>query len=131
MQLVEQGKIDLDDPVVDYLPYFELADDRYGTITIRELLTHTSGLPDVEDFGYDNPAYDVEALDRYVRSLTDTSLIAAPGEGFSYSDMGFDILGDVVATVSGQPFEEYVQENIFDPLGMENTTFLPDETYPG
>ncbi len=127
MQLVEQGKIDLDDAVVDYLPYFELADDGYETITIRQLLTHTSGLPDVEDFGYENPAYDVEALDRYVRSLIDTSLIGAPGEGFNYSDMGFDILGDVIAQVSGQPFEEYVEENIFAPLGMKNTTFSTED----
>ena len=55
MQLVEKGKVDLDAPVVRYLPYFRLADDRYRTITVRQMVTHSSGMPDVADYEWDQP----------------------------------------------------------------------------
>src|SRR5215468_5420859 len=58
MQLVEVGKINLDTPVVQYVPYFRVADDRYQTITVRQMVTHTSGMPDVEDYEWDKPQYD-------------------------------------------------------------------------
>lgn len=128
VQLAEQGKIDLDATVSTYLPYFQLADERYTEITIRQMLSHTSGMPDEDDYEWDNPVYDDGAAERYVRSLTDITLLAPPGEQFSYSSMAFDVLGDVIAKASGQSFEEYVQEHIFMPLGMEHTTFLMPET---
>ena len=68
MQLWEQGKIDLDAPVVTYLPYFRLADDRYKQITVRQMLSHISGMPDVQDYEWNKPQYDDGALERYVRS---------------------------------------------------------------
>ena len=101
VQLLEQGKIQLDDPVRTYLPYFQLKDPRFKQITIRHLLTHTAGLPYLENenrnFDWDRPEYDSGALERYVRRLHEVKMIAAPGEQFSYSDMGFEILGDVIA----------------------------------
>lgn len=97
MQLVEQGKIDLDAPVVKYLPSFRLADDRYPTITVRQMVTHTSGMPDVEDYEWDKPQYDDDALDRYVRSLANLKLVFAPGARFQYSNMAFEVLGDVTS----------------------------------
>ena len=127
LQLVEQGKIDLDAPIVDYLPYFQLADERYEEITVRQMLAHISGMPDVEDYEWDNPVYDDEAAERYVRSLNEFELLTPPGEEFAYSSMAYDLMGDVIAKASGQSFEEYVQENIFTPLGMENTTYLMPE----
>jgi len=62
--LTERGKLSLDDPVVKHLPYFRLADDRYPQITIRQLLTHVSGLPDVTDYGWATPEHDDGALER-------------------------------------------------------------------
>ena len=80
MQLVEEGIVALDDPVVRRLPYFAMADERARDITIRQMLSHTAGMPDEEDYGWDRPEYDDDALERYVRSLADRELIGAPGE---------------------------------------------------
>jgi len=85
MQLIEKGKISLSAPVVTYLPYFKLDDDRYSSITIQQMLSHLSGMPDVDSYHWDQPEYDDGALERYVRSLSHNKLIAAPGEKFSYS----------------------------------------------
>jgi CubicO group peptidase (beta-lactamase class C family) len=124
MQLVEQGKIDLDAPVVRYLPYFRMADDRYRTITVRQMVTHSSGMPDVEDYEWDKPQYDDGSLERYVRSLSERRLLFAPGDKFQYSNMAFEILGDVIAKVSGQSFDDYVQDHILTPLRMKDSTLL-------
>lgn len=62
MQIVEKGKVNLEDPVIKYLPYFRLKDKRYKTITIRQMVTHTSGMPDVQDYEWYNPVYDEGAL---------------------------------------------------------------------
>jgi len=137
MQLKEQGKIDLDAPVITYLPYFRLADERYKEITIRHLLSHRAGLPfNVRSVDYTYPAdyqspeYDEGALERHVRSLTSVRLQSAPGAQMQYSDLGFEILGDVIAKVSGQSFEAYTQDHIFTPLGMQHTTFLVRDIPP-
>jgi CubicO group peptidase (beta-lactamase class C family) len=134
MQLVETGKIDIDEPMTTYVPYFQLADERYKAITIRHLLAHTSGLPALaaDDFfaAFENPEYDDGAAERYVRSLHPLELSSAPGETFSYSDMGYNVLGDVIAKVSGELFEEYIQHHLFTPLGMTHSTFLVNEVDP-
>ena len=127
LQLVEEDQIDLDAPLIKYLPYFRLADDRAKAITIRQLLSHTAGMPDVTDFEWDKPQYDDEALERYVRSLSDRTLIAAPGTRFQYSNIGFEVLADVIAKVSGESFEDYVQTHILTPLGMKHSTLLVRE----
>jgi len=124
MQLAEKGKVDLDAPVVHYLPYFRMADERYRTITVRQMLTHSSGMPDVDDYEWDKPQYDDGALERYVRSLSDRTLLFAPGEKFQYSNMAFEILGDVIAKVSGRSFDDYVQDQILTPLRMKDSTLL-------
>jgi len=130
MQLVEHGAIDLDAPVVRYLPYFRLADERYRIITVRQMLTHSSGMPDVDDYEWDKPQYDAGALERYVRSLSRRTLLFAPGEKFKYSNMAFDVLGDVIAKTSGRPFEDYVQDEILTPLGMKDSTLLVKRADP-
>jgi CubicO group peptidase (beta-lactamase class C family) len=128
MQLVEQGKMDLDARVTDYLPYFELKDERYKTITIQQMLNHTSGMPDVQDYEWDKPQTDEGAAERYVRSLTGETMLFDPGAGWRYSNMAFDAMGDVIAKVSGMSFEAYVKQHILDPLGMTHSTFLYPET---
>lgn len=130
MQLVEQGKIDLDAPVTRYLPYFKMADERYRDIKIRQMLSHTSGIPDVTDYHWDKPEYDTGALERFVRSIAPQKLVFAPGEKFAYSNTAYEMLGDVIAKVSGQSFEEYVQQHILTPLGMKSSTLLVREADP-
>ena len=130
MQLVEAGKINLDTPVVQYLPYFRVADDRYQTITVRQMVTHTSGMPDVGDNEWDKPQYDDGALERYVRSLSNQKLIFAPGTDFRYSNMAFEVLGDLIAKVSGESFDDYVQHHILTPLKMRDSTLLIKKTDP-
>lgn len=130
MQMVEQGKISLDAPLVKYLPYFKMRDERYKAITIRQMLSHISGMPDVQDYEWDKPQYDDGALERYVRSLGDLSLIAAPGTKFQYSNMAYEILGDVIAKVSGESFEDYVKHHILEPLGMRSSTLLVKQANP-
>ena len=112
MQLEEQVKLDLDTPVVDYLPYFTMNDERYRAITARQMLSHVSGMPDEEMYYWDQPEYDEGALERYVRGLANLSLLFEPGERFSYSNIAYEVLGDLIAKRSGQPFEAYMSEYI-------------------
>lgn len=130
MQLVEQGKIDLEAPVTTYLPYFKLDDERYKEITIQQMLSHVSGMPDVMDYEWDNPVYDEGALERYVRSLTDRKMRFDPGQKFAYSNMAFECLGDVIGKVSGMSFAEYEKKHILNPAGMKESTFLKPDYLP-
>lgn len=124
MQLVEHGSVDLDAPVTKYVPYFRLNDPRYPSITVRQMLTHTSGMPDVNDYLWNKPEYDDGALERYVRSLAGKKLRFDPGARFAYSNMAYEVLGDLVAKVSGVSVEDYVDEHILKPLGMTSSTLL-------
>jgi uncharacterized protein YbbC (DUF1343 family)/CubicO group peptidase (beta-lactamase class C family) len=118
MMLVEEGKVRLSDPVASFIPDFA----KYGKdrVTVRDLLTHMSGLrPDV-DLGFDWRGYD-EAI----RLATEEVLTAPPGRRFVYSDINFFLLAEIVRRVSKQPFETFVQQRLFQPLGMKETTFNP------
>lgn len=130
VQLVERGEIALEAPVVTYLPYFTLADPRHREITVQQLLSHASGMPDADDYRWYAPEEDDGALERYVRGLTGEKLLTAPGEEYAYSNAGFEVLGDLIAKVSGQPFEDYVKRHILDPLAMRDSTFLRREVSP-
>ncbi len=128
MQMAERGELQLDAPVVNYLPYFRLDDDRCLVITARHLLSHTSGLPDISEFEYNellaHPEYDDGAAERFVRGLGNLQLVAKPGERFSYSNIGYNVLGDLLAKICGKPFEAPMRERILLPSGMPNSTFL-------
>jgi len=128
MQLVERGKIELDERLVTYLPYFKMADEHYKAITIRQMLNHTSGFPDVEDYEWEHPQQDEGAAERYAKSLSNEKLVSAPGTEFHYSNMAFDVLAAVVAKVSGQSFEVFVKKNILLPLEMKESSFYQPET---
>ena len=127
MQLVEQGKLDLDQRLVEHMPYFKMADSSYKSITIRQVLTHTSGIPDEDDYEWYNPQYDEGAAERYARSFKHVSLEFEPGSNHSYSNPAFDILANVIAKASGLTFEVYMKENILQPAGMVNSTFFKPE----
>lgn len=127
MHLVERGKLDLDKPVVTYLPYFKLGSGDYHNITIREILTHRSGMPDVEDYQWDQPQLDKGAAERFVRSIANEKPIGPRGGQYDYSNMAFDVLADVIYKVSGQPYEDYLKQHILIPAGMKNSTFYYPE----
>lgn len=131
LQLVERGKLQLDAPLVEYLPDFRLNDGHYWQITLRQILSHTSGMPDMDEAKYDelvaHPEYDEGAPERYVRALASCKMIAAPGERFAYSNIAYNVLGYLIAQVSGQTFEDYMREQILRPAGMPESTFFPLE----
>ena len=118
MQLIEQGRIRLRDPVAQFIPEFAAHDK--GRITIQQLMTHTSGLaPDLPlDVEFNGTA---EAIAR----ASDLTPTAPPGEKFVYSDINFFLLGDIVRRVSGERLDQYSKAHIFEPLGMRDTMFLP------
>jgi CubicO group peptidase (beta-lactamase class C family) len=127
MQLKEQGKLDLDARLVDILPDYETSDERHGDVTIRQLLLHTAGMPDVHDYEWDKPQHDDQALRRWALSESPRDLLFDPGADRRYSNVGYEILGVVIEQVSKESFEDYMQAHIFTPLGMSATTFYyPD-----
>jgi CubicO group peptidase (beta-lactamase class C family) len=134
MQLVKQGKLNLDAPVVQYLPYFRLDDEHFPQITLRQILSHTSGMPDMDEDEYDhlvaNPEYDEGAPERYVRALSSCKMVAAPGERFAYSNIAYNVLGDLITKITGQTFETYMQEHILRPAGMSESTFYFPDIHP-
>src|SRR5688572_7164048 len=127
MQLVEKGKIDVDEKLIAYLPYFKQKDEDYKNITIRQLLNHTSGIGDVDDYEWDKPQNDDGAPERFVRGLANDEMLFKPGTDWSYSNTAYEILGVLITTVSGMPFESYVKENILEPLDMTNSSFIYPE----
>lgn len=130
MQLVERGLIQLDSPIIEYLPSLKLDDHRLSQITVRQLLSHTSGIPDMDEIEYVNlvkqPAYDTGVIDRYLHSLQGRKLVAAPGERFSYSNIAYNILGAMLSTRLGKSFESIMEESIFLPAGMHSSTYRMD-----
>jgi SSS family transporter len=122
MQLYEAHQLQFDDPVAKYLS--EFAVNGKQAVTIRELLTHYSGLPEDLDL---KDAWGLAAPDKAegIRRAMNATLETVPGTHFKYSDINFITLGVLVEKVSGEPLEEYAQDHIFGPLGMTHTRYLP------
>ena len=118
MQLLEQGKIRLDDPVSDYWP--EFAENGKQDITVRELMTHYSGLPPDLDLSLPWSGYQTA-----MQMIVDVRPILPPGTQFLYSDINFETLGELVRRISGQPLDVYCERHIFRPLHMTSTMFNP------
>ena len=119
MLLVQQGKLQLDDPVAKYLPSFDKRGK--GKITIRHLLTHYSGLP--ADLRL-SKKHKTSSRNIWTR-IYQAKPLAPPGSRFIYSDLGFVVLGRVVEKISGKPLDVFVQENFFIPLEMKSSKFRP------
>lgn len=134
LQLVEQGRLELDAPLIRYLPDFRLEDNRCRQITLRQMLSHTSGMPDMDEDEYNelvaHPEHDEGSAERYVRAMLDRKLIAAPGERFIYSNIAYNVLGYLTSRISGQPFEAFMQERIMRPAGMQDSSFFPGDIEP-
>lgn len=128
MNLVEEGKVKLDEPVTTYLPEFTMADARYKDITVRMLLNHSSGLmgsagPGSFLFG-DN---DRDASDELLERLSTQTLQADPGAYSVYSNDSYTLAGLVIEAASGMSYGDYLHETITEPLGFTNTCVPADE----
>ena len=138
MMLVDEGKVSLNDPVEKFLPEFAgqmLAVERDADhillrkpahpITVREVLSHTSGLPFAS--AMEQPTLDTLPLRISVRSYAMTPLQFPPGTKYQYSNAGINTAGRIIEVVSGMPYEQFMEERLFGPLGMKDTTFWPSE----
>jgi len=126
MQLAEQGRLSLDDPVANFVPQF-LKIASPSPVTIRQLLNHSSGLANPMPIRWVHPATDSgpESSDFLARLLNENGRLKSnPGERASYSNIGYVVLGEIVASASGVPYKEYVREKILEPLDMNLTSFV-------
>jgi CubicO group peptidase (beta-lactamase class C family) len=123
MQLVEAGQVDLDAPIQRYLPWFRVADaDASARITVRHLLNQTSGFPtNPASAGMVGGEVGDQALERGVRSLASVSLSKPVGSTYQYSNFNYRTLGMLVQAVSGQSYEQYLQQHVLDPLDMQRS----------
>ncbi|RYU93348.1 serine hydrolase domain-containing protein [Emticicia agri] len=120
MQLVEAGKINLDTPVKNYIPTFQMADSRANQITVRQFLNQTSGLSDVvypELSFKQQPASTMNTID----NLKDVELDSKPGEKFHYHNPNYHVMAHLVEVVSREKFSDYMQKHIFTPLQMTHS----------
>ena len=133
MKLYDEGKLRLDDPVKDHLAWFNLPQkyEASGPITIRALLTHSSGLPRESAHPYwTSPDFPFPSMDEIRKGLKSQETLYPAFTYFQYSNLGLSLLGAIVTEVSGQEFDDYVKTNILDPLKMNDTrTFLPKDQY--
>jgi CubicO group peptidase (beta-lactamase class C family) len=138
MVLVDEGKVKLDDPVEKYLPEFKgqmVVAEKDGDhvllkkpkhpITIRNVLSHTSGLPFKSPI--EEPTLDMIPLATAVKSHAMSSLMFEPDSKYQYSNAGINTAGRVIEVVSGASYEDFMQKRLFNPLGMKDTTFWPND----
>lgn len=138
--LVDEGKLRLDDPVAKHIPQLEkwmvieerdqahlLLKPPVRPVTIRHLLSHTSGLAGMSELQQVAGSDRTPLKARAISSVTGP-LQSQPGDKYAYGNQGMNIAARVVEVVSGQPYEEFLQQRIFDPLGMTETTFWPNDS---
>jgi len=137
MMLVDKGKVALDDLVEKYLPEFKelqvavkqgketSLQKPNHPITVREILSHTSGMP--FQSALEHPTLDQFPLKERVRNYAKTPLLFEPGTKYQYSNAGINTAGRIIEVVSGMPYEDFLEKRLFEPLGMKDTTFWPNE----
>lgn len=138
MMQVDAARVDLDRPVRDYLPEFTPKILRYSAdrsrvlhveperpITVRMVLSHTAGLPYMSTL--EHPTSDAAPIATQVQGYALTPLIREPGGDYAYADAGLNVAARIIEVCEGEPFEEVLQRRLFDPLGMVDTTFWPNE----
>ncbi|PXX66857.1 CubicO group peptidase (beta-lactamase class C family) [Nocardia tenerifensis] len=125
MRLVDEGRLDLDVPVVDVLPEFATPDEEATKkITVRQLLSHTGGV--TNDFNYDGGRGD-DCLAEYVRAAREVALDCKPGTAMSYGSLGYVVLGRIIEVLTGRTFDEAVRDLLAVPLGLERLVTLPEQ----
>jgi CubicO group peptidase (beta-lactamase class C family) len=131
LQLRDQGKLELDDPVSQHLPWFDIQQSFEGAPppTVRGLLTHSAGLPRETDHSYwTYPEYSFPTREEIIDHLSDQKTLYPEGRYFQYSNLGLTLAGEILAQVSGEPYAEYSRRHILDPLGLSDTsTEIPVE----
>jgi CubicO group peptidase (beta-lactamase class C family) len=136
MMLVDEGKVNVDDPVEKYLPEFKgqwvkaeqdadhiLLKRPAHPITVKNVLSHTSGLPFSSPL--EEPTLDLLPLAARVRSYAMLALEFEPDSKYAYSNAGINTAGRIIEVVSGMPYEQFMDQRLFQPLGMKDTTFWP------
>lgn len=139
LKLVDEGKLSLDDPVTKFIPQLskwmvvEEKDESHvllkplvRPVTIRHLLSHTSGLAGASEIQQVSRGDSIPLKTRALSSVTGP-LLSQPGEKFAYGSQSTNVAARVVEVVSGEPYEQYIQKRFFDPLGMTETTFWPSK----
>ncbi len=129
LRLHDEGRLDLDGPAAAVLPElhrltYPSADAR--PLSVRDILTHTAGLPQVLDLPPGGP----RTRDEIMQALDGMSLVRNPGLVYEYSNLGFSLLGHIIAAVSGQPYHDTIRAAILEPLGMKHTVWEPGEVSP-
>jgi CubicO group peptidase (beta-lactamase class C family) len=140
MMLVDEGRLSLDEPVTTYLPElknltktvvkreaWQAEEKPAQTLSLRRLLSHTGGLTWVAGVQEQMKKIDVLPFSTSLYVSAMTPLLSEPGERYSYSNQGINIAATVVERISGMPFEVFLQQRLFDPLGMKSATFWPTE----
>src|SRR6185436_2692986 len=128
MQLVEQGKIKLDAKISDYLPDYRK--DIGQKVTIHQLLTHTSGIPSYtsQPGFFENVSRNPYKVDDFVKKYASGDIEFEPGSKYAYNNSGYFLLGAIIEHVTGKPYEQVLKENIFAPLGLNNTGYDHHDT---
>ena len=146
MQLAERGLLSPQDPVTKYLPEFGISQFDANAVTIEHLITHTAGIPPLPTLGYsirgnterdlapksdeqEKPFPRIDTIEQLLDYIAkgEYKMLGAAGSYLSYSNDTYGLLGEIIKSVSGQPYEEYVRQHILQPLGMSRSTFELDE----
>jgi putative ATP-binding cassette transporter len=129
VKLIEQGRLHMDDPVTNYLPWLTFTyKNKETAVKIKDLLHHTSGIP-ADTLGSLPAISGKDALEQSVRMLIGGKLSYKPGNRFAYTTVNYDVLGLILQTVTGVPFADYIRQNILQPAGM-NHTYVGREGVP-
>jgi CubicO group peptidase (beta-lactamase class C family) len=129
MKLVEQGKIELDAPIIQYFKSWHFPESRFSAkeLTVRQLLSHTGGLPLGDVFTIYSPQEEMPSLSE--KLTKEAVLVKKPGSAFSYSNTGYNLLELLIEEVTEQAFDEYMRQEILIPLGMKHSTFIWNESF--
>ncbi len=123
LQLVEQGKIDIQGKLSDYLPYYR--EETGSQVTIHHLLTHTSGIPSytsIPNF-FEEISRDPYPVEEFIKKYCSGDLEFEPGSRYVYNNSGYFLLGAIIEEITGEPYEDVLNEKIFHPLGMDNSGY--------
>lgn len=123
MLLVDEGRLSLDDRVVDHLPWWSRGDARKADVTLRQLLIHRAGLP-----AFRRWFFELEGREAYREAIADEALESDPGTATVYSDIGVMTVALVIEAVTGEPLDAVLAARVFEPLGMADTGFLPADS---
>lgn len=131
MQLRDEGKLRLRDPVADHLDWFDIeqAHENSAPINILSLLTHSSGLPRESDYPYwIGPDFPFPSREAMIERLESQETLYPADYYFQYSNLALSLAGEIIAVSSGEPYDDYIRANILDPLGLEDTrTYYPED----